>query len=103
MKQYTIDQLNDLLNDACEIITSLEGYANEHSHYPEHNRELQKAVDAFFDEIDYMNEEDTGPEYDSAGFTEDDRIVNGQYMNMYKDTDPDLEAQNAEIFGKNKI
>ena len=58
MKQYTIDQLNDLLNRACEIITSLEGYANEHSHYPEHNRELQKSVDAFFNEIDYMNEED---------------------------------------------
>ena len=58
MKQYTIDQLNDLLNRACEIITSLEGYANEHSHYPEHNRELQKSVDAFFNEIDYMNEDD---------------------------------------------
>lgn len=26
-------------------------------------------------------EEDLGPEYDSAGFTEEDRIVNGQYMN----------------------
>ena len=25
------------------------------------------------------NNEDDGPEYDSAGFTEDDRIVNGQY------------------------
>ena len=24
---------------------------------------------------------DLGPEYDSAGFTEEDRIVNGQYMN----------------------
>jgi hypothetical protein len=78
MKQYTIDQLNDLLNRACEIITSLEGYANEHSHYPEHNRELQKSVDAFFNEIDYMNEDDE-PEYDSAGFTEEDRIVEGQY------------------------
>jgi hypothetical protein len=27
---------------------------------------------------------DFGPEYDSAGFTEDDRIVNGQY-NVIKD------------------
>ena len=27
-----------------------------------------------------MKEEDLGPEYDSAGFTEDDRIVEGQYM-----------------------
>ena len=26
--------------------------------------------------------EDMGPEYDSAGFTEDDRIVNGQYRNI---------------------
>lgn len=25
--------------------------------------------------------EDEGPEYDSAGFTEEDRIVNGQYRN----------------------
>ena len=28
--------------------------------------------------------EDLGPEYDSAGFTEEDRIVNGQYMNTKK-------------------
>ena len=28
--------------------------------------------------VDEMDE-DLGPEYDSAGFTEDDRIVNGQY------------------------
>jgi hypothetical protein len=26
--------------------------------------------------------EDMGPEYDSAGFTEDDRIINGQYRNI---------------------
>jgi hypothetical protein len=26
--------------------------------------------------------EDMGPEYDGAGFTEDDRIVNGQYRNI---------------------
>jgi hypothetical protein len=28
--------------------------------------------------------EDLGPEYDSAGFTEDDRIVNGSYQNLEK-------------------
>lgn len=27
---------------------------------------------------------DEGPEYDSAGFTEEDRIVDGQYMNKEK-------------------
>jgi hypothetical protein len=26
--------------------------------------------------------EDMGPEYDGAGFTEDDRIINGQYRNI---------------------
>ena len=29
----------------------------------------------------FKEEEDLGPEYDSAGFTENDRIVNGQYRN----------------------
>jgi hypothetical protein len=29
-------------------------------------------------------EEDLGPEYDSAGFTEEDRVVDGQYMNREK-------------------
>ena len=28
---------------------------------------------------EWVEEEDLGPEYDSAGFTDDDRIVNGQY------------------------
>jgi len=31
---------------------------------------------------------DEGPEYDSAGFTEDDRIVDGQYMLDKDDIDP---------------
>jgi len=31
---------------------------------------------------------DFGPEYDSAGFTEDDRIVDGQYMLDKDDIDP---------------
>jgi hypothetical protein len=101
MKQFTIDQLNDLLNRACDIITSLEGYAKE-SMLEYQGSYTQKEIDAFFDEIDHMNE-DTGPEYDSAGFTEEDRIVNGQYMNMYKDTDPDLEAQDYNTFGEKKV
>ena len=29
--------------------------------------------------LEYIAMHDDGPEYDSAGFTEDDRIVNGQY------------------------
>ena len=51
-----------------------------------------EAIDAHMKPIiKYLNDqyinkravsEDIGPEYDSAGFTEDDRIVNGQYKNI---------------------
>ena len=50
------------------------------------------AIDAHMKPIiKYLNDQyvnkraasdDIGPEYDSAGFTEDDRIVNGQYRNI---------------------
>lgn len=40
------------------------------------------AIGVNIDELD--DNEDVGPEYDSAGFTEDDRIVNGQYRNDEK-------------------
>ena len=41
--------------------------------------ELQQYVDDIKEVYDEINANDEGPEYDSAGFTEDDRIVNGQY------------------------
>ena len=41
--------------------------------------ELQQYVDEIKEAYDEINNDDEGPEYDSAGFTEDDRIVNGQY------------------------
>ena len=37
----------------------------------------QTRIDSIKNELVQL--EDVGPEYDSAGFTEDDRIVNGQY------------------------
>ena len=43
--------------------------------------------------------DDEGPEYDGAGFSEEDRIVNGQYRVMAAD----MEAQDHDTFGKNKI
>ena len=58
------------------------------THHSEHKlldvNELNELIDKVRDEIDLViyemdNNEDDGPEYDSAGFTEDDRIVNGQY------------------------
>lgn len=41
--------------------------------------ELQQYVNDIKEAYDEINANDEGPEYDSAGFTEDDRIVNGQY------------------------
>ena len=59
---------------------------------------VEQIRDKVRDEIDimeYENEsnEDDGPEYDSAGFTEDDRIVNGQYRVISnEDVDADYKA-----------
>lgn len=48
--------LNDLLNRACDIITSLEGYAyNTIYHYQ--GSHTQRTVDDFFNEVDMLNEE----------------------------------------------
>lgn len=70
----TKEQLERLLNIACEIITSLEGYAMEHPHYPEHNKELEECIDSFFSEIKYSDS-----------------------------IDADMEAQDWEVFGDDKI
>jgi len=46
----TVEQLNRLLDKACEIITSLENNASS---------ELQEEIDSFFAEIKYSNEIDS--------------------------------------------
>jgi hypothetical protein len=49
------------------------------------------AIGVNINELD--NNEDVGPEYDSAGFTEDDRVVNGQYRVISnEDADEDYKA-----------
>jgi len=40
---------------------------------------FEEQYECWMNELDENAFEDQGPEYDSAGFTEDDRIVNGQY------------------------
>ena len=91
----TEKQSKDLLNRACDIITSLEGYAEEAiTEYQ--GSYTQKNVDAFFNEVDMLNEEDTGPEYDSAGFTEEDRIVDGQYMTYVETVKRNIDKAVAE-------
>ena len=45
----TKEQLDRLLNTACEIITSLERYADD---------SLKKDIDVFFNEVNYSNDID---------------------------------------------
>lgn len=130
----TEKQSKELLKRACDIITSLEGFI-ELKGNGYYSSDLSKKVDNLFDEVDMLNQEDTGPEYDSAGFTEEDRIVEGQYMTYVENvkrsidqataegilrddcsegysymsketwlrTQADQEAQDADLFGENKI
>lgn len=90
----TNEQLHELLNRACAIIDSLEGYAKDHPDYQ--GSHTQRCVDAFFNDVDHLNEEDTGPEYDSAGFTEEDRIVDGQYRNYVNTVKENIDRATAE-------
>lgn len=63
---YIMDTVDDLIN--CSEIFDEEIV-----------EELQQYVDDIKEAYDEINANDEGPEYDSAGFTEDDRIINGQY------------------------
>ena len=76
--KLTLKELNTLYYSLNVAIT----------HHSEHKLldvdSLNEIIDKVRDEIDMViyemnNTEDNEPEYDSAGFTEDDRIVNGQY------------------------
>ena len=54
----TEKQSKELLDRACEIITSLEGWILEGSDY--YSSDLAKSVDNLFDEVDMLKE--TGPD-----------------------------------------
>jgi hypothetical protein len=130
-------QLSELLDKACSLIITLEGYiVDANSDYDD--TPCAKEVHKLFNDVDMLNfhpHNDIGPEYDSAGFTEEDRIVEGQYMTyvetvkqnidqataegILKDDcsegysylskeewlrrQADQEAQDADLFGENKI
>ncbi len=72
----TNEQLNRLLNTACEIIIQLEHNADD---------EQQRRIDAMFNEIKYADNID-----DQMKLQEDNLKA-------------DLEAQDYDVFGKNKI
>ena len=65
---------NDIDNDNVKVFT-------KHQTAALYAAEMKfTAYDILCDDLDSWD--DVGPEYDSAGFTEDDRIVNGQYRNI---------------------
>jgi len=99
----TNEQLSRLLNTACDIITSLEDYYYDLLTRSKHGSDidLESRISALFDEIKYSDGlEDEGPEYDSAGFSVEDRIVDGQYMVI---PDADAEAQDFATFAEFRI
>jgi len=74
--EMELERLNRLLNTACEIITQLEHNADA---------EQQEMIDAMFNEIKYADDID-----DQIKLQEDNSKA-------------DLEAQDYDVFGKNKI
>jgi hypothetical protein len=122
----TEKQAKELLNRACDIIASLEGWILEGSDY--YCSDTAKSVDALFNEIDMLNERATPYEnyvatvkrnIDQA--VEDGILKSGtecvsySYMseegfNKRIETDPefaaqwaDLEAQDYDTFGEKKV
>ncbi len=80
------EQLRELLDKACSLIITLEGYIiDANSDYDD--TPCAKQVHELFDEIDMLNFH--------PPITKE--------AEMYKDTDPDLEAQDYDTFGNNKI
>ena len=87
------------LNELNEMYYCLSVAASHRSEHPFIEvKSLAQLMDKVRDEIDMKiyemdNTEDDEPEYDSAGFTEDDRIVNGQYRVISnEDADADYKA-----------
>lgn len=61
----------------------------------------QTRIDSIKQQI--KDSEDLGPEYDGAGFTEDDRIVNGQYRVISnEEADEDFRISQMNIKLKKK-
>ena len=91
----TTEQLEKLLNTACEIIIELE--------YAISDKELQDKVNTLFQEIKYSDELDIEM---VDNYTEEDLVgdlvwdENGIGRHS---VDADLEAQDFEVFGKDKI
>ena len=84
----SVDSIEQRNSNAMDYITStVEDLINDNEVFNEDTiDELQQYVDDIKEAYDKIKANDEGPEYDSAGFTEDDRIVNGQYRVISNET-----------------
>lgn len=117
-------RLSELLDKACSLIITLEGYIMDATNSDYDETPEAKAIQELFGEINMLDPEvqntideamgfiqrlkadpafaaqwgydDLGPEYDSAGFTEEDRIVDGQYRTYVDQVKQNIDKATAE-------
>jgi hypothetical protein len=84
----SVDSVEQQNSNAMDyIMSTVEDLINDNEVFNEDTiDELQQYVDDIKEAYDKIKANDEGPEYDSAGFTEDDRIVNGQYRVISNET-----------------
>ena len=88
-----------------ELINTLEWFKNQainlRDNGEDQNMDWGSLIDDINDTFKHVeiedNYDDEGPEYDSAGFTEDDRIVNGQYR-VVSNEDADADAKSSNEY-----
>ena len=84
------DKIQTALYDECKSLDEALDYVSKHKAeiYDRERDILKNAID-----------EEVEPEYDGAGFTEDDRIVNGQYRAISnEDADEDAKQRDYSAF-----
>ena len=84
----SVDSIEQQNSNAMDyIMSTVEDLINDNEVFNEDTiEELQQYLDDIKEAYDKIKANDEGPEYDSAGFTEDDRIVNGQYRVISNET-----------------
>ena len=75
----TLKELNEIYYCLSKVLDSNEPNLADKEAITALKTKIWNEIDMIEYESQNNDDEDLGPEYDSAGFTEDDRIVNGQY------------------------
>jgi GTPase SAR1 family protein len=86
------DKIQTALYDECKSLDEALDYVSKFNaeQYDRERDILKNAID-----------EEVEPEYDGAGYTEDDRIVNGQYR-VISNEDADEDAKQTKLFTLNQ-